>query len=104
MPFVPSDRKSQASLDENSVEHSLIIAVVRKEENVSPLLAALEDLARDVPALEVVFVVDGSPDRSAEALAKGLTRAGYAWQLIELSRNFGSFAAIRQGLVLASGQ
>ena len=105
MPFVPSERNSQpASLDANSVEHSLIIPVFRNEENVSTLLAALEELAQKVQALEVVFVVDGSPDRSAEALAKGLTRAGYAWQLIELSRNFGSFAAIRQGLALASGR
>lgn len=105
MPFVPSERNSQpASLDANSVEHSLIIPVFRNEENVSTLLAALEELAQKVQALEVVFVVDGSPDRSAEALAKGLTRASYAWQLIELSRNFGSFAAIRQGLALASGR
>jgi len=28
----------------------------------------------------------------------------FAWQLVELSRNFGSFAAIRQGLVLARGK
>jgi glycosyltransferase involved in cell wall biosynthesis len=78
--------------------------VYRNEENVPDLLQALEELGRNIPALEVVFVVDGSPDRSAEALARGLTRATYAWQLIELSRNFGSFAAIRQGLALASGR
>ena len=102
MPFAPSD--GTASLDANSVEHSLIIPVFRNEENVSALLIALEQLARNVRALELVFVIDGSPDRSAEALAKGLTRANYAWQLIELSRNFGSFAAIRQGLALATGR
>ena len=71
---------------------------------VPSLLVALDELAQDINAFEVVFVVDGSPDRSAELIAKGLTRARYAWQLAELSRNFGSFAAIRQGLALARGR
>jgi glycosyltransferase involved in cell wall biosynthesis len=105
MPFTPSDNTDQQfSPDGKGVVHSLIIPVYRNEENVPDLLQALEELGRNIPALEVVFVVDGSPDRSAEALAEGLSKANYAWQLIELSRNFGSFAAIRQGLALASGR
>jgi glycosyltransferase involved in cell wall biosynthesis len=54
--------------------------------------------------LEVVFVVDGSPDRSAEQIARELNKASFEWQLVELSRNFGSFAAIRQGLAIAQGE
>jgi glycosyltransferase involved in cell wall biosynthesis len=58
----------------------------------------------EIEALEVVFVVDGSPDRSAECFARSLENVRFAWQLVELSRNFGSFAAIRQGLALARGK
>jgi len=53
--------------------------------------------------LELVFVVDGSPDRSYEMLKKVLPTAGFSSQLIALSRNFGSFAAIRVGLEAGSG-
>lgn len=88
----------------DAIEHSLIIPVYRNEENIPSLLEALSALAQEVNGFEVVFVIDGSPDRSAEVIAAGLTRAPYAWQLVELSRNFGSFAAIRQGLALARGR
>jgi len=86
------------------IEHSLIIPVYRNEANIPDLLQAVEHLSTQIRGFEVVFVVDGSPDASATALANGLAQVGYAWQLIELSRNFGSFAAIRQGLAIASGR
>jgi glycosyltransferase involved in cell wall biosynthesis len=105
MLFAPSDITSQKSgIGPSEVKHSLIIPVFRNEENIPDLLQALQELGQSVPGLEVVFVIDGSPDNSAAVLAQGLTEAHYAWQLIELSRNFGSFAAIRQGLALASGR
>ena len=84
--------------------HSLIIPVYRNEENIPDLILALDELASAIEAFEVVFVVDGSPDNSAELLAQKLPGARFAWQLVELSRNFGAFSAIRQGLALARGQ
>jgi polyisoprenyl-phosphate glycosyltransferase len=105
MPFAPSNSALQLEpADAGLVEHSLVIPVFRNEENVPELLHALAEMSRHVPRLEVVFVVDGSPDNSAGVLAQGLMAASYAWQLIELSRNFGAFAAIRQGLALARGR
>lgn len=86
------------------IAHSLVIPVYRNECNIPALLAALEALSREIADFEVVFVVDGSPDHSAQLLQAGLKAAPYAWQLAELSRNFGSFAAIRQGLGLARGK
>ena len=86
------------------IRHSLVIPVYRNEENISDLLQALAELARNIEAFEVVFVVDGSPDCSMSLLSERLPAMPFAWQLIELSRNFGSFAAIRQGLALARGE
>lgn len=42
--------------------------------------------------------VDGSPDHSHAVLNAALPQAAFASRLILLSRNFGSFAAIRAGL------
>jgi len=105
MLYTPSqERDLKTLIGADAIEHSLVIPIYRNEENIPSLLEAIDGLARDVNAFEVVFVIDGSPDQYAEVMARGLTRAPYAWQLVELSRNFGSFAAIRQGLALARGR
>jgi glycosyltransferase involved in cell wall biosynthesis len=105
MLFMPSaESPEQLSPSSAGVCHSLVIPVYRNEENIPDLIIALNELERAVADLEVVFVIDGSPDRSAELLAQALSNARFAWQLIELSRNFGAFAAIRQGLALARGK
>jgi glycosyltransferase involved in cell wall biosynthesis len=74
-------------------------------ENISPLLAAVTKLAEDLDGdLEVVFVVDGSPDDSFARLTEGLSRLQLKAQVLVHSRNFGSFAAIRTGMEAAHGQ
>jgi hypothetical protein len=45
----------------------------------------------------------GSPDRSLARLVELLPRTGLTAKLLEMSRNFGAFAAIRAGLTEASG-
>lgn len=81
---------------------SLVIPVYLNEASVPQLLAELSRLAPQLgTGFEVVFVVDGSPDRSAEVLRASLPGQPYASQLLCLSRNFGSFAAIRAGLETA---
>jgi glycosyltransferase involved in cell wall biosynthesis len=83
---------------------SLVIPVYRNEENLPRLLRELETFAgRLADDLEVVFVVDGSPDGSHRVLEEHLPTWPIASQLLELSRNFGSFAAIAAGLRAANG-
>ena len=84
---------------------SLVVPVYRNEASIDALLERLERLsARMSGRLEAVLVVDGSPDRSLERLAAALPRAGFPSQLLVLSRNFGSFAAILAGLEHARGE
>lgn len=86
-------------------DHSLIIPVYKNEENIEDLLRALACLHEKIPGkLEVVFIVDGSPDSSYLLLNKALPTAPFPSQLVTLSRNYGSFAAIRIGLELALGR
>ena len=86
------------------MRHSIIIPVYKNELNIPRLLVALEDLNQKLgSALEVVFVVDGSPDKSFEILKENLPSAKFQSQLLAHSRNFGSFPAIRSGLHAAKG-
>ncbi|HEX5069101.1 MAG TPA: glycosyltransferase family 2 protein [Vicinamibacterales bacterium] len=83
---------------------SLVIPVYNNEDSLPRLLREVGDLARRMPGgLEVVFVVDGSPDGSLAFLQKHLPGWGVPSQLLELSRNFGSFAAIAAGLRSGTG-
>ena len=83
---------------------SLIIPVYRNEESIPDLLEELNTLHAALGGdLEVVFVVDGSPDRSVERLSSSLGSVPYWVQLLVLSRNFGSFPAILAGLRAGRG-
>ena len=84
---------------------SLIIPVYRNEESLPDLLSAVAGLYDALGgALEAIFVVDGSPDNSYPILRERLPGCVFSSRLILLSRNFGSFAAVRAGLEAASGE
>ena len=83
---------------------SLVIPVYKNEANLDRLLAELVRLHTTLPDLEVVFVIDGSPDRCAELLAALLPATGLRSQLLLLTRNFGSFSAICAGLEHGLGE
>lgn len=85
--------------------YSLVIPVYNNADSLPRLLPACEGLAEQLGHdLEVVFVVDGSPDASHLLLRQQLPIANFRSRLVLLSRNFGSFAAIREGLRAASGR
>jgi len=54
-------------------------------------------------SFEIIFVNDGSPDRSAEAVLR-LREKDPRVSLVDLSRNFGHHKAILTGLSFASGE
>ncbi len=85
--------------------NSLVIPVYQNQANLDRLLAELVKLGERVAGeFEVVFVVDGSPDRCLEILRDRLPALPLRTQLLSLSRNFGSFAAIAAGLASARGE
>lgn len=84
--------------------YSLVVPIYRNEEFIPKLIQRCSWLQTNLKEpLEVVFVVDGSPDRSFELLKDSLKSATFHFQLARLSKNFGSFAAIRKGLEMATG-
>lgn len=84
--------------------YSLVIPVYKNEESLPSLLAVLVDMNNSLAGqLEVVIVVDGSPDNCYNILRKTLPQMPFASQLLLHSRNYGSFAAIRAGMQVANG-
>lgn len=84
--------------------YSVVVPVYRNEASLPAVIERLERLNEEFGgSLEAVFVVDGSPDRSYQVLKELLPDADFASELVLLSRNFGSLAAVRQGLAVAKG-
>ncbi len=84
--------------------NSLVVPVYRNAGSITALIEAVEHIAGQVEGgLETIFVVDGSPDDSRERLLKALESTNLHSRIVEHSRNFGSFAAIRTGMALARG-
>lgn len=84
---------------------SLVIPIYQNEASLPRLLREVGAIANDIQGgLEVVFVVDGSPDGSLRLLRELLPSWSVRTQLVELSRNFGSFAAIAAGLRQGRGE
>ena len=82
---------------------SLVVPAYNEEESIqeflSRILPIMENTGYDY---EIVFVDDGSSDRTA-SIIDGLSRHYPCIRLIKLSRNFGKEAALTAGLTYASG-
>lgn len=81
---------------------SIVIPVLNEEENLQVLYEELAVVLDRLGTREIIFVDDGSDDRSVE-LILGFRRHDPTVKLIRLSRNFGHQAAISAGLDHASG-
>ena len=82
---------------------SVIVPFLNEEEGILLFCETVDEFAGGLGfPLELVFVNDGSTDRSAEILAGYRFRNIGKAQLVNLSKNYGSHAAIRAGLTRAS--
>jgi len=83
---------------------SIIIPFLNEEDNIELLVNELENYFHSNKALtaEVIFVNDGSTDNSLEIL-KRIFFKSFDAKIISLSKNYGSHAALRAGIVHASG-
>ncbi len=87
------------------IKYSVVVPVYKNEGTIPRLLDALTAISQNLHGkMEVVFVVDGSPDRSFSILRDALGDLSFPAQVLAHSRNFGSFPAIRSGLIAARGQ
>lgn len=82
---------------------SVVIPVYNEEANLEPLYARLERVLEEVGRpYEVLFIDDGSRDRSLEILCR-LREKHEAVRVIQFNRNYGQHAAVFAGLDHARG-
>ncbi|MBV0932292.1 glycosyltransferase family 2 protein [Marinobacterium weihaiense] len=82
---------------------SLVVPVKNEEDNIQPFLdAVLETLTPRVPALEIIFIDDGSTDQTLPMLRR-LGTADQRIRYLSFSRNFGKEAAMTAGLEASRG-
>lgn len=87
-----------------SMDLSIVIPVYNEEDNVLPLEEELAAVIETLPGrTEVLFVDDGSKDRSVELLTEVVGRRTWA-RLVKLKRNFGQTQAMAAGFDHARGQ
>ena len=84
---------------------SIIVAFLNEKDNIERLVAELDKYLAKFNSIkaEVIYVDDGSTDGSTQIL-KSLTHGRPNVKIIKLSKNFGSHAAIRAGLLHSSGE
>ena len=83
---------------------SVIIPIYNEYEGIPFLVESLNNFFRENSWLkaELIFVNDGSRDRSIEKLLE-MKHETYKAKVISLSRNFGSHAALRAGISISTG-
>lgn len=86
---------------------TVVVPVYKNEGSIDRLLDEVTTLHEQMAdlgfELELVTVVDGSPDQSYSLIQNRLPDLAYPCSLVAHSRNFGSFAAIRTGLAHGTG-
>lgn len=83
---------------------SIVVPIYFNELNIPhtiPRLKKLEEMLNNFK-LEIIFVDDGSKDRSFELLMEE-RKKDQRIKIVKLSKNFGSMSAIQAGLSIASG-
>jgi len=83
---------------------SIIIPFLNEEENISSLVESLNLYfsKKKEFQVEILFINDGSTDNSVLALRQQ-KHIYYECKIISLSKNFGSHAALRAGIMQATG-
>ncbi len=82
---------------------SIIIPVYNEEDNILPLWNELKETLTELPPAEVIFVDDGSRDKSREIL-RGIAEKDIRIKVIFFQKNSGQTAALGAGVHYAKGE
>lgn len=87
------------------VQVTILIPFLNESANIPFLVQSLREFCQKNKELnfEVIFIDDGSTDNSFELLQQQ-KHEFYTYKIIKLSKNFGSHAALRAGILHAQGK
>jgi glycosyltransferase involved in cell wall biosynthesis len=93
----------QKAYPKTKIEVSIVIPLYNEEENVDLLYTSLKEVVRTLnKETEIIFIDDGSTDRTFELLSK-LKQFDSSVKVIRFTRNFGQSAAMSAGFDYAMG-
>lgn len=84
---------------------SVVIPVYNEEESIAPLYASLKNMMDKLgESYEIIFVNDGSNDRSNEVLNNIVNLKWSSLVIVELSRHYGQSITMQAGFDIARGE
>jgi glycosyltransferase involved in cell wall biosynthesis len=88
-----------------SVDLSIIVPVYNEEDNVLPMYEAIRDAIAPIDReVELVFVDDGSRDRTVERLSELPRHGKPKVRIVKFRRNYGQTQAMMAGIDVANGK
>jgi dolichol-phosphate mannosyltransferase len=97
------DRPVSPAATPNDPLVSVVVPVLNEQDNVAPLIAEIRAAMEPVCAYEIVYVDDGSTDRTATVLSE-LRASTPELRIVRHSRRAGQSAALRSGVSAARGR
>ncbi|CAI9120534.1 glycosyltransferase family 2 protein [Brytella acorum] len=85
------------------IQLSIVVAVLNEAENILPVCGELASVLRSLPRTEVVFVDDGSTDRTVSSLEEARATVLPQLRILSHDRRLGKSAALRTGIEAANG-
>lgn len=103
MPDLPTVTEREQNVRPDHPKISLVVPVYNEESSIEPFMAKIRETLNDIGvAREIIFINDGSSDRTLELLHEQARRDDTI-VIANLTRNFGKEAALVAGIDLASG-
>ena len=84
----------------NRKELSVVVPVMNEEENIEILISQIKNALHELN-FEMIFVDDGSTDKTLEILK---SHASDSFKVVEFMKNFGQSSAMQAGIDFASGK
>lgn len=84
-------------------EISVVVPLLDEEDNVGPLYEQIKGALADKHSYEIIFIDDGSVDKSFEILSK-IQKSDSSVRIIRFRRNFGQTAALSAGFKYSRGK
>ena len=82
---------------------SIIIPIYNEVESLDSLFEELSNLFADESATEIIFINDGSTDKTLSILEEKIKNYS-RWKVINLYRNYGKSVALQAGFYTAKGE
>ena len=88
---------------ESGVKYSVVVPLYNEEGSAAPLYIGLTEVMRTLEEpYEIIFVDDGSTDRTADILSE-IHETDQCVRIVSLRRNFGQTPALKAGFDAAQG-